>query len=136
MLVWKVFPAPSTGDDAGHGSGKLYEDSGEGLGYQDADFRAFGVEKRHRVGRFEEGIEVLRQAWTGERFSFSGRHFDIDDVCVLPLPIQRPGTPLWIGGWVLVLGTAICMWPSHAERLAMVAERQREEAVPAGSRIS
>jgi len=35
LLVWKVFPAPSTGDGAGHGSGRLYEDSGEGLGYQD-----------------------------------------------------------------------------------------------------
>ena len=35
LLVWKVFPAPSTGDNAGHGSGRLYEDSGEGLGYQD-----------------------------------------------------------------------------------------------------
>ena len=34
LLVWKVFPAPSTGDDAGHGSGRLYEDSGEGLRYQ------------------------------------------------------------------------------------------------------
>ena len=34
MLVWKVFPPPSTGSGSRHGSGRLYEDSGEGLGYR------------------------------------------------------------------------------------------------------
>jgi cytochrome c-type biogenesis protein CcmF len=38
---------------------------------------------------------------------------------------------MWIGGVVLALGTAVCMWPSPAERLAA-----REVSVPAGSRTT
>jgi hypothetical protein len=41
---------------------------------------------------------------------------------------------MWIGGWVLVFGTGICMWPSWAERLALAAERQQEEGAPGDAR--
>jgi probable F420-dependent oxidoreductase len=113
---------------------------GVGLGYQDADFRAFGIEKKHRVGLFEEGVELLRKSWTGESFSHHGKHFDIDDVRVLPRPIQQPGPPLWIGGWVPAavdragrIGDAIVLGPSMplAETQALAA-RYREAAVAAG----
>ncbi len=113
---------------------------GIGLGYQDADFRAFGIEKKHRVSLFEEAIEVLRKSWTGERFSHRGRHFDIDDVCVLPRPIQQPGPPLWIGGWVPAavdragrLGDAIVLGPSMplAEN-QVLADLYRKAAAEAG----
>ena len=46
---------------------------GVGLGYQEADFRAFEVPVRQRVGRFEEGVEIIRQCWSGEPFSLSWR---------------------------------------------------------------
>jgi probable F420-dependent oxidoreductase len=92
---------------------------GIGMGYQDADFRAFGVDKKRRVGRFEEAIEILHKSWSGERFTFKGRHFDIDDVQVLPRPIQQPRPPLWLGAWVPAaieragrLGDAIILGPS------------------------
>jgi alkanesulfonate monooxygenase SsuD/methylene tetrahydromethanopterin reductase-like flavin-dependent oxidoreductase (luciferase family) len=67
---------------------------GVGIGYQDADFRAMGIEKKHRVGRFEEGIEILRKAWTGENFCHKGRYFDIENVRVTPKPIQKPNPPI------------------------------------------
>jgi len=92
---------------------------GVGLAYQDADFRAFGIEKKDRVGRFEEAIEILEKSWSGEYFSHSGKHFQIDDVRVLPRPIQRPRPPLWIGAWVPAaieraarLGDALVFSPS------------------------
>ena len=113
---------------------------GVGLGYQDADFRAFGVEKKHRVGLFKEGVAVLRKAWTGEHFSHRGKHFDIDDVRVLPRPIQRPGPPLWIGGWVPAaidragrIGDALVLGPSMPlEANVALAERYRNAAKAAG----
>ena len=113
---------------------------GVGLGYQEADFRAFGLEKKHRVGRFEEGVEVLRHSWGGEQFSFHGKHFDIDNVSVLPRPVQRPGPPLWIGGWVSAavdragrLGDALVLGPSMplAENVAL-ADLYRSAASKAG----
>ena len=92
---------------------------GVGLAYQEADFKAFGLEKRHRVGRFEEALEILDKSWSGERFSYQGTHFQIDDVQILPRPIQRPRPPVWIGAWVPAaieraarLGDALVFSPS------------------------
>jgi probable F420-dependent oxidoreductase len=70
---------------------------GVGIGYQPADFRAFAVPMEQRVARFEESLEILRRCWMGERFSFRGAHFTLEDVQILPRPIQQPGPPLWIG---------------------------------------
>ena len=53
---------------------------GVGIGYQETDFRAFGVSMADRVGLFEEGVEILRRCWAGERFSFRGAHHTLEDV--------------------------------------------------------
>jgi probable F420-dependent oxidoreductase len=73
---------------------------GVGIGYQQADFRAFGVAMEDRLSLFEESVEILRQCWTGERFSFRGKHYALDDVQILPRPFQRPSPPLWFGASV------------------------------------
>ncbi len=74
---------------------------GVGLGYQPADFRAFDVPIHERVGRLEEGVEIIRRCWTGDTFSFDGAHYRLDDVRVRPVPIQKPAPPLWIGTSVM-----------------------------------
>ena len=53
---------------------------GVGIGYQANDFRTFAVPMEHRVGRFEESVEILRKCWSGEAFSFHGTHYQLDDV--------------------------------------------------------
>jgi len=73
---------------------------GVGIGYQAADFRAFAVPMEHRVALFEESVEILRKCWTGEPFSFHGKHFTLEDVQIRPRPFQRPAPPLWIGASV------------------------------------
>ncbi|HJP35574.1 MAG TPA: LLM class flavin-dependent oxidoreductase, partial [Gammaproteobacteria bacterium] len=70
-----------------------------GIGYQQQDFDAFGVNIKQRVGRTEEGIAILRQCWKGERFSFDGKYFQFDDVLITPKPLREPGPPIWIGSW-------------------------------------
>lgn len=70
---------------------------GVGLGYQEADFRAFEVPVRQRVGRFEEGVEIIRQCWSGEPFSFHGEYHQLEDLHITPRPYQDPSPPLWIG---------------------------------------
>ncbi|PPR63989.1 MAG: Alkanal monooxygenase alpha chain [Alphaproteobacteria bacterium MarineAlpha4_Bin2] len=114
---------------------------GVGLGYQEADFRAMGIDKKHRVARFEEGIDILRKAWTGEYFDHKGRHFDIENVRVTPRPIQKPCPPIWLGAWVPTaleragrLGDAVVMspsWPLHES--AKAAGLYREAARAAGN---
>ena len=73
---------------------------GVGIGYQPSDFAAFAVPMEHRLALFEESVEILRQCWTGERFSFRGKHYVLDDVQIRPRPFQPGGPPLWIGASV------------------------------------
>jgi probable F420-dependent oxidoreductase len=73
---------------------------GVGVGYQAADFRAFNVPMEHRVALFEEGVEIIRQCWSGEAFSFHGAHYTLENVQIRPRPFQQPSPPLWIGASV------------------------------------
>ncbi len=69
---------------------------GVGLGYAPHEFRGFGIERRERVSRTEEALEVLRLAWTEDRFSFQGKRYQFEDVSVRPRPVQDGGPPIWI----------------------------------------
>ena len=40
----------------------------------------------HRVPLFQESVEILRQCWSGERFSFHGTHYRLEDVQIRPRP--------------------------------------------------
>ena len=53
---------------------------GVGIGYQPADFRAYGIPMEHRVPLFEESVEILRRCFAGEPFSFHGKHYTLEDV--------------------------------------------------------
>ncbi len=70
---------------------------GVGLGYRREDFDALSVDRRERVVRFEEGLAVLRRAWTEERVTFHGRCYRFDDVLVHPRPATPP--PVWVAAW-------------------------------------
>ena len=70
---------------------------GVGAGYRRYEADAVGVPFDHRVSRLTESIEILRAAWTRDSISFHGRHFDFDDVTVVPKPRQQPHPPIWIG---------------------------------------
>jgi probable F420-dependent oxidoreductase len=73
---------------------------GLGLGWREEEFRMFGLPFAERVRRTTELIEILRRAWTGERFSFQGSAFGFEQVLVTPRPAQPAGPPIWLGGSV------------------------------------
>lgn len=70
---------------------------GIGLGYRQEEFDGFGVARGERLGRTLETLEILRRAWTGERFSFKGKYFDLKEVRVLPRPASSPHPELLWG---------------------------------------
>jgi probable F420-dependent oxidoreductase len=72
---------------------------GLGLGWREEEFRMFGAPSRERVRRTVETVEILRLAWTGERFSYDGRHFSFDQVKVTPAPEREGGIPVYLGGF-------------------------------------
>jgi probable F420-dependent oxidoreductase len=70
---------------------------GVGAGYRQYEADAVELPYEQRISRMTESIHVLREAWTKERASFHGRHYNFDDVAVVPKPVQQPRPPIWIG---------------------------------------
>jgi len=70
-------------------------DVGVGRGNRPAEFAGYRVPQIESRERFDETVEILRLAWTQERFSFHGRFFDFDDVRVIPKPLQQPHPPIY-----------------------------------------
>jgi alkanesulfonate monooxygenase SsuD/methylene tetrahydromethanopterin reductase-like flavin-dependent oxidoreductase (luciferase family) len=72
-------------------------DLGVGQGYGPNEFAGYGVNRKARAGRLEEGVEVIRGAWTKNDFSYLGRHYNVKGITLMPPPVQKPHPPLWIG---------------------------------------
>jgi probable F420-dependent oxidoreductase len=66
-----------------------------GAGWNEAEFRAFGLPFDHRASRFEEAFEIIRRLVAGERVTMRGRFHTVDDAVLLPRPSRRP--PLMVG---------------------------------------
>jgi alkanesulfonate monooxygenase SsuD/methylene tetrahydromethanopterin reductase-like flavin-dependent oxidoreductase (luciferase family) len=69
---------------------------GIGRGYRPHEFTGFGLNQKQRRSMTDEGIEIIRRAWSGEQFSFSGKHYQVNDARLTPLPVQKPPR-LWLG---------------------------------------
>ena len=69
---------------------------GVGMGYRQDEFDAFGMDLRTRKGRFDEGLDIIERAFTGERFSYEGRYYDALGAILTPAPVQR-SIPIWLG---------------------------------------
>lgn len=72
---------------------------GLGIGWREEEFRMFGVPMAERLRRTVETVEILRRAWTGQRFSFVGRSYRFEQVRVTPAPAQPGGPPIYLGGY-------------------------------------
>ena len=68
---------------------------GLGAGWNETEFRAFGIPYDRRVSRFEEAFEIVRRLVAGERVTFHGQFHDVEDAVLLPPPARR--MPLMIG---------------------------------------
>lgn len=74
---------------------------GLGIGDDEPEFRQLGLpypRLPERQQLLEETVQVVRGLWSGEPFSFEGRHFRLDAVSLRPGPVQLPRVPMLIGG--------------------------------------
>ena len=74
---------------------------GVGLGAHDeAEFSAFGDagDRRVRAQILDETLDILDGLWTGEPFSYRGRHLTVARSTFRPTPLQRPRIPVWVAG--------------------------------------
>jgi alkanesulfonate monooxygenase SsuD/methylene tetrahydromethanopterin reductase-like flavin-dependent oxidoreductase (luciferase family) len=68
---------------------------GVAQGYHEAEFEGFGRKLRNRPSLLEEGIEIIRRAWTGDIVNFTGKRFRVDGVRITPVPDNPP--PILVG---------------------------------------
>ena len=73
---------------------------GIGAGWMKTDYDALGLDydpPAVRVDRFEEALHVIKQCFTGEKFSYSGTHYRVTDYASYPKPVQAH-VPILVGG--------------------------------------
>lgn len=83
-----------------HLSGGRFE-LGLGAGWNTADYRQLGTPYDRpgiRIDRLAEAVHVIKRLMAGETVDFEGRHYQLQGARIAPLPIQRPGPPIIIGG--------------------------------------
>jgi probable F420-dependent oxidoreductase len=71
---------------------------GLGAGWNEAEFRAFGVPFDRRVARFGEAFEIIRRLLAGEHVTFAGRFYGVEDAVLLPRPARRPSLMVGANG--------------------------------------
>jgi hypothetical protein len=74
-----------------------------GLGVlDDLGFAGVGepTDRKTRAELLDEGLAILTGLWSGEPFSFTGKHYHLAEMTFLPPPVQRPRIPIWVvGAW-------------------------------------
>src|SRR6476646_12050915 len=53
-------------------------------------YDAYQVPYEQSRDRFAETLEILKQAWTQESFSYKGQYYSFDNVQATPKPYQKP----------------------------------------------
>jgi alkanesulfonate monooxygenase SsuD/methylene tetrahydromethanopterin reductase-like flavin-dependent oxidoreductase (luciferase family) len=67
---------------------------GLGRGNRPQEFLGHGVNQDESRTRMQEGVDVLRMAWTEERVTYEGQHWQFDGIPVYPKPLTKPHPPL------------------------------------------
>lgn len=74
--------------------GRLNVGLGRGVPKDDIKHR---LDRDTAQARFEEGIEILMKAWSGETFSYSGKAWGYEEISCRPQPLQKPHPPIYYG---------------------------------------
>ena len=109
---------------------------GVGRGSIPSQFHGFRVSVAENRARFDEALEIIRRAWTEERFSYRGRFWEVEELAVVPRPVQRPHPPIRVAvhsaesfahigdkGLPIYSGTTTTPLPQLREFMALYRER-------------
>ena len=106
-------------------------------------YAGYGVPYEESRERFQECLDILLAAWTQETFSYSGKHYQFHDVCLVPKPLQRPYPPVRIAattqdtfplvgqaGYPIFVGLRGTDVPQTAEHLRVYRDAWRQAGHP------
>ena len=61
-----------------------------------AEQQILNVPSEQNEARFAEMLDILPALWTRSGYTHKGTHYDIQDVTVLPRPVQQPHPPIYV----------------------------------------
>lgn len=70
---------------------------GLGAGWNEAEYRAYGLPFDRRVSRFEEAFTIVRMLFAEGRVDFVGTFYEVRDLPLVPPPARSGGPPLMVG---------------------------------------
>nr|WP_294507251.1 LLM class flavin-dependent oxidoreductase [uncultured Rhodopila sp.] len=62
-----------------------------------AEWTAMHLDTTTRGRKTDEALDIISRLWSGEVLDYAGRHFQLTQASISPLPAQ-PNLPMWIGG--------------------------------------
>jgi probable F420-dependent oxidoreductase len=107
------------------------------------EFRACGIPVRERGPRTDEMIPLIRRLWTAEEISHAGRFYTMEDVRIMPAPVQPGGPPIVVAGRqeaamrrAALLGDGWFPYLYSPRRYAVSVETVQQVATEAGRDLS
>ncbi|MBM3221013.1 MAG: LLM class flavin-dependent oxidoreductase [Candidatus Rokubacteria bacterium] len=109
---------------------------GVGRGSIASQFHGFRIPSSENRARFDEALEIIRLAWTQERFIYRGRFWEVEELAVVPRPAQQPHPPIRVAvhtgesfahiadkGWPIYSGTTTTPMPQLREFMGVYRQR-------------
>ena len=70
---------------------------GVGAGWNEPEYKAFGLPFDHKIDRFEEALQILKPMLRDGRVDFTGKYYHAEDCEDLPRGPRAGGPPLMVG---------------------------------------
>ena len=94
---WKVARETVTLDLLTNGRLILGVGIGSDSGREYSCYHEATDDKQHGA-MLDEALDVIIRLWSGEKCSYQGIYYQLEDAHFLPVPIQRPRIPIWVSG--------------------------------------
>jgi probable F420-dependent oxidoreductase len=71
---------------------------GVGAGWNVEEMANHGTDARTRFGLMRERIEAMKEIWSSDEATYSGKHVQFERIWCWPKPAQKPHPPIIVGG--------------------------------------
>jgi alkanesulfonate monooxygenase SsuD/methylene tetrahydromethanopterin reductase-like flavin-dependent oxidoreductase (luciferase family) len=71
-------------------------DVGFGRGSANYEYGGYNVDREESQGRFQETVRIVQNLWTTPEYTYEGQYCRINQVTLVPSPVQEPHPPLYI----------------------------------------
>ena len=66
-----------------------------GSGFSPVEFEQFGMTMEEAKEKFWESTEIIFKAWSQDKFSYHGKHYQFENISLYMQPLQKP-LPTWL----------------------------------------